>query len=72
MIAATKYARRSKIPFLGICLGFQISVIEFACNVCGLNADSIELDHKTPNPSVIYMPGLIRPNLEGQCALGAG
>lgn len=36
MIAAAKWAREKKIPYLGICLGFQIAVIEFARNVLGL------------------------------------
>jgi CTP synthase len=43
MIAAAKYAREKKIPFLGICLGFQVSVIEYAPNVCNLpRAGSVE------------------------------
>ena len=43
MIAATKWARVSKTPFLGICLGMQIAIIEYARNVCGLsNASSLQ------------------------------
>ena len=43
MIAAAKYAREKKIPFLGICLGFQVAVIEYARNVCNLpHAGSVE------------------------------
>lgn len=37
MIAAAKWAREKKVPFLGICLGFQVAVIEFARNVVGLS-----------------------------------
>lgn len=54
-ICAANYARTHKIPYLGICLGMQIAVIEFARNVCGItNAHSTEFDLKTPDP-VIYL-----------------
>jgi len=43
-IACAKYARENKIPFLGICYGFQMAVVEFARNVCNLNANSSEID----------------------------
>ena len=44
-IAAARYARENKLPFLGICLGMQCAVIDFARNVCGLeNANSAEFD----------------------------
>ena len=39
MIAAVKWAREQKVPFLGICLGFQVAVIEWARNVCGLKGE---------------------------------
>ena len=42
-ILAAKYARENKKPFLGICLGLQMAVVEFARNVCGLNAFSAEM-----------------------------
>ncbi len=52
-IAAVKFARENKIPYLGICLGMQIAVIEFARNVVGLaNANSTEFDPETPHPVV--------------------
>jgi CTP synthase len=52
-IAAVKFARENKIPYLGICLGMQIAVIEFARNVVGLaNANSTEFDADTPHPVV--------------------
>lgn len=53
-ILAVKYAREKKIPFLGICLGMQCAVIEFARNVCGLSANSTEFDLHTKHP-VIYL-----------------
>ncbi len=47
-IVAIKYAREKKIPFLGLCLGMQLSVIEFARNVCGLgDANSTEFESET-------------------------
>jgi len=54
-IATVRYAREMKVPFLGICFGMQMAVIEFARNVCGLeNANSTEVDEATPHP-VIHM-----------------
>lgn len=54
-IETIQFAREKKIPFLGICLGMQCAVIEFARNVCGLKgANSTEFDIKTPYP-VIYL-----------------
>ena len=52
-ISAVKYARENGIPYLGICLGMQIAVIEFARNVAGLDgAHSTEFDSATPNPVI--------------------
>ncbi len=52
-INAIKYAREKKIPFLGICLGMQAAVIEFARNVCNLgNANSTEFDKNTKYPVI--------------------
>lgn len=54
-IAAMRYARENKLPFLGICLGMQLAVVEFARNVAGLfGAHSTEFDPQTPYP-VIYL-----------------
>lgn len=56
-ILAAKYARENKMPFLGICLGMQIAVIEFARSLLGLrDANSEEFDPETSNPCVIFMP----------------
>ena len=53
MIKAIEFARENKIPFLGICLGMQMAVIEFARHVCGLGgANSTELDPDTAHPVV--------------------
>ncbi|MDP3313929.1 CTP synthase [Lutibacter sp.] len=55
-IEAVKYARENNIPFLGICLGMQMAVIEFARNVLGLkNANSTEMDATTTNPVIDLM-----------------
>jgi len=55
-ILSCKYARENNVPFLGICLGLQCAVIEFARNVCGLkDANSTEFDKKTPYPVIDLM-----------------
>ncbi len=55
-IKAVQYAREHKIPFLGICLGMQMAVIEFARNVLGLtDANSTEMDPTTQNPVIDIM-----------------
>ncbi|CAA6827979.1 MAG: CTP synthase (EC [uncultured Sulfurovum sp.] len=54
-IKAIEYARVQKIPFLGICLGMQLSMIEFARNVLGIeDANSVEFDENTANP-IVYL-----------------
>jgi len=56
-INAIKYARINKTPFLGICLGMQCAVIEFARNVVGFeNANSSEFDPETPYPVIDLLP----------------
>ncbi len=56
-IATIKYIRENKIPYLGLCFGMQMAVVEFARNVCGLtNANSEEVDSKTPYPVIHVMP----------------
>lgn len=55
-IAAIRYARENHIPFLGICFGMQMAVVEFARHVCGLEgANSTEVDEKTPAPVIALM-----------------
>jgi len=52
-IAAIRYARENRVPYLGICLGMQLATIEFARDVCGLDgANSTEFDPETPHPVV--------------------
>ncbi|PZR31823.1 MAG: CTP synthase [Azospira oryzae] len=54
-IAAIQYVRENKVPFLGICLGMQCSVVEFARNVLGLDASTTELNPKTKHPVIDMM-----------------
>jgi len=54
-ITAVRYARENRVPYLGICLGLQMAVIEFARNVCGLEAGSSEFDHDVPHPVIDLM-----------------
>ena len=55
-IVAIKYARENNVPFLGICLGMQMAVVEFARNVLGLSdADSTEFNTRTKNPLIHIM-----------------
>ncbi len=55
-IDAIQYAREKKIPFLGICLGMQMAVVEFARNVLGMKeADSSEMNEKSPYPVIDLM-----------------
>ena len=54
---AIQFAREHDMPFLGICLGFQLAVVEFARHVCGLEgAHTTEVDPDTPHPVVDLMP----------------
>jgi CTP synthase len=71
MVAAAHWARTNKTPYLGICLGMQIAVIEFARNVCDMpKASSIELDANCTDPVVIFMPEIDKVNLGGTMRLG--
>ena len=71
MIAAANWARTKPKPYLGICLGMQIAVIEYARNVCGLKAaSSVELDAKTSDPVVIFMPEIDKTTMGGTMRLG--
>jgi CTP synthase len=71
-IEAIRYARTNDIPFLGICLGLQCAVTEFARNVAGLeNANSSEFDPQTPYPVVDILAGQDLNSLGGTMRLGA-
>jgi len=57
MIKAANYARDNEIPYLGLCLGMQVMVIEFARHVLGFNgANSTEFDADTPYPVIDLLP----------------
>jgi len=65
-IAACRYARENGIPFLGICLGLQTAIIEFARNVCGLeNANSAEFDENSPHRVIDLMENQIGISQKG-------
>jgi CTP synthase len=56
MIDTVRYARQHEVPYLGLCLGMQVLVIEWARDVLGLDANSSELDPNTPHPVIHIMP----------------
>jgi CTP synthase len=72
-LEAIRFAREHKIPYLGLCLGLQCAVIEFARNVCGLEgANSSEFDPSTPHPVIDLLPeqeGVV--DMGGTMRLGA-
>jgi CTP synthase len=72
-IEAIRFARENKIPYLGLCLGLQCAVIEFARNVCGLEgANSSEFDPNTAHPVIDLLPeqeGVV--DMGGTMRLGA-
>jgi len=71
MILAIKWAREQKVPFLGICLGFQMAVLEWARNVVGVqDATSTEFHPDAANPFIIFMPEISRTHMGGTMRLG--
>ncbi|GMI22981.1 hypothetical protein TeGR_g10077 [Tetraparma gracilis] len=73
-IVAARFCRETKKPYLGVCLGFQVAVIEYARTF--LSADyaetnSTEFDEANKNPAVIFMPEIDKDNLGGTMRLGA-
>jgi CTP synthase len=63
---AIRFARENDVPFLGICYGFQLAVVEFARNVCGLEgANSTEINPGTPHPVIDLMPEQIGVKQKG-------
>ncbi|MGH2652146.1 MAG: glutamine hydrolyzing CTP synthase, partial [Actinomycetota bacterium] len=72
-LEAIRYARESGVPFLGLCLGLQCAVIEYARNVCGLEgANSSEFDSATPHPVIDLLPEQKNvSDLGGSMRLGA-
>ncbi|XP_026446191.1 CTP synthase-like [Papaver somniferum] len=72
MILAANYARENHVPYLGICLGMQITVIEYARSVMRLErANSAEFDPDTPNPVIIFMPEGSRTHMGSTMRLGS-
>jgi CTP synthase len=56
-IECVRYAREKNIPYLGLCFGFQMAVIEYARNVCGLkDANTTEVESQTPHPVIDILP----------------
>ena len=72
-VEAIRFAREQRIPYLGLCLGLQCAVVEFARNVCGLEeANSSEWNPETPHPVIDLLPeqkGVV--DLGGSMRLGA-
>nr|MBA3610928.1 CTP synthase [Rubrobacter sp.] len=70
-IAAARYARETETPYLGLCLGMQIGVIEFARNVAGLEmANSTEFESETPHPVIDIMADQVGVDKGGTMRLG--
>lgn len=66
-IAAIKYARENKVPYLGICLGMQLAIIEYARNVLGISdANSVEFDEDTKYPFIYRIDSFIDANGQQQ------
>jgi CTP synthase len=60
-IMTIRYVRENKIPFLGLCYGMQLAVVEFARNVCNLeNANTTENNPKTPHPVIDFIPEQVK------------
>ena len=71
MVAAAKWARENKTPYLGICLGMQIAVIEYARNVCGLEgATSEEFNGDAPHKLIMFMPEVDKQTMGATMRLG--
>ncbi|SPO01057.1 probable CTP synthase [Cephalotrichum gorgonifer] len=71
MIKAITWARTKNVPFLGVCMGMQLAVIEYARNVCGIeDADSEELKPDGKNHAVVYMPEVDKTKFGGTMRLG--
>lgn len=71
MIAAAQRAREKKIPYLGICLGMQIAVIEYARHVCGIEAaSSEEFNAQAQDRVVLFMPEIDKVTMGGTMRLG--
>jgi CTP synthase len=71
-ILSARYARESGVPYLGLCYGMQMAVIEVARNVVGLEAaNSTEIDPETPHPVIDIMPDQVGVDMGGTMRLGS-
>ncbi|EME32468.1 CTP synthase [Galdieria sulphuraria] len=72
MLSACRYARESNKPFLGICLGMQVAIIEVARNVVGMSdGNSEEFDSNASTKVIIYMPEIDKLRMGGTMRLGS-
>eukprot|EP00549_Striatella_unipunctata_P001387 CAMPEP_0118683550 /NCGR_PEP_ID=MMETSP0800-20121206/6115_1 /TAXON_ID=210618 ORGANISM="Striatella unipunctata, Strain CCMP2910" /NCGR_SAMPLE_ID=MMETSP0800 /ASSEMBLY_ACC=CAM_ASM_000638 /LENGTH=309 /DNA_ID=CAMNT_0006580087 /DNA_START=335 /DNA_END=1264 /DNA_ORIENTATION=+ len=70
-VLAAEYCRKNKIPYLGVCLGFQAMVVEYARNILGwTDANSTEFVDPCEHPVVIFMPEIDKDNMGGTMRLG--
>ncbi len=70
-MACIRYARETMMPFLGLCYGFQLAVIEFARNACGMReADSAESNPDSKHKLIDILPGQLQDRLGGTMRLG--
>ncbi|KAK7713603.1 CTP synthase ura7 [Botryosphaeria dothidea] len=71
MMAAAKWARDNKTPYLGVCLGMQVAVIEYARDMCGIaGATSEEFNSKADDRVIIFMPEIDKETMGGTMRLG--
>lgn len=71
-VFAAQYARENKVPYLGICLGMQVAVIEYARNVLGWkDANSEEFDKESAHQVVVFMPEINPDQMGGTMRCGA-
>lgn len=70
MIKAATWARTNNIPYLGICLGMQLAVVEYARNVCGLSDAGSEEFEPCTRPVIVYMPEIDKEKMGGTMRLG--
>ncbi|KAJ2690767.1 CTP synthase ura7, partial [Coemansia spiralis] len=72
MVLAAKWAREHSVPYLGICLGLQVAVVEVARNICGKpGAHSAEFRENCETPAVVFMPEIDRATMGGTMRLGS-
>eukprot|EP00934_Nitzschia_sp_Nitz4_P003884 Nitzschia sp. Nitz4//scaffold19_size178191//91336//92997//NITZ4_001980-RA/size178191-processed-gene-0.20-mRNA-1//1//CDS//3329540690//3874//frame0 len=71
-VMAARYCRENRIPYLGVCLGFQAQVVEYCRNVLNLEgANSGEFEETAPHPVVIFMPEIDKTTMGGNMRLGS-